>query len=78
MNNLDNTKNSAFALSEGWVEEIRQGDFVLTVEEDKETEESFSINSWDTLLGIPSEELDLEDLALDPCGHSLQWKDTLD
>ena len=75
------TKNNNNAhlsvLDEDWVEKLRQGVFVLTVDAE-EAEESFDVNSWDTLLGIPSEDLALDELELEPCGHTLKWKDTLD
>lgn len=80
MNNLDNTNNSTFALSEDWVEKIRQGAFTLTVEAEKETEDSFDVASWDTfeLSEDWVAELRQDDLALTSQGNSLKWKDTLD
>lgn len=57
--------------------ECRLGDGSLTVDEDNDSEVSHAAASWETF-ELPDEDLDLDDLELDPCGHSLKWKDTLD
>lgn len=75
-----NKNNNNFNLSvlDEEIEELRQGDFDLTVNTEEGRDGDDSFNSWDTLLGIPSEELNPADLDLEPCGYSLKWKDTLD
>lgn len=77
---MNKNNNFNFSVLDEEIEELRQGDFDLTVntEEGKDGDASFDVASWDTLLGIPSEDLALDELELEPCGHTLKWKDTLD
>jgi|GEM_PF-4199112 len=78
--NKNNNNFNLSVLDEEWIEEIRQGDFTLTVEAEKEAEDSFDVASWDTfeLSEDWVEELRQEDLDLTAQGNSLKWKDTLD